>query len=166
MIGTNNYVNYPFGPIWGWWGNFFPWWWWHAYPFSAVGKKRNKLIFKKYFKKIAWPFFKTLCVIYFLIHSNVFDILCQAKHMCIVVYPPNNLLKIDFKCFFHCVAHLVGPPPSLSPWLVTLHLWSTFGPYGDPPYLLHPWWGKGDFPWCCVGYLCMYHKRCMISRFM
>jgi hypothetical protein len=39
----------------------------------------------------------------------------------------------DFKGFFHYVTHSIGPPSSLSPWFIILHLWSTFGPFGHPP---------------------------------
>jgi len=59
---------------------------------------------------------------------------------------PMILFFIDFKIFVHCIAHLVGPIPPLSPWFVTLHLWSTFEPYGDPLSLLHPWRANDDFP--------------------
>ncbi len=96
----------------------------------------------------------------------MFDILWEAKCRHIVVYLANDFFSIWLQMFFHYVAHLVGLASSISPWLVTLHLWSTFGPYGDPPYSLHPWWGKDGFPWCCVGCLCIYHKRCKISGFM
>jgi hypothetical protein len=43
------------------------------------------------------------------------------------------IFLIDFKGFFHYVAHSIGPPSSLSPWFIILHLWSTFRPYGHPP---------------------------------
>lgn len=46
------------------------------------------------------------------------------------------IFLIDFKGLFHYVAHLVGPPSSLSPWFIILHLWSTFGPSRDPPFLM------------------------------
>ncbi len=70
---------------------------------------------------------------------------------------------IGFKDFFHCIAHLFGPPTSFSSWFFTLHLWSTFEPYRDPPSSLCPWWGENDFPWCYVGCFCVYCERCMIK---
>ncbi len=49
-----------------------------------------------------------------------------------VVYSFDDLFfSIDFIGFFHWMAHSVGPPPPLSPWFTTLHLWSTLGPYED-----------------------------------
>jgi hypothetical protein len=36
---------------------------------------------------------------------------------------------------------------------------------GDPYSLLCPWWGEDNFPWCCVGCLCVYHEGCKISCF-
>ncbi len=72
---------------------------------------------------------------------------------------------IDFKIFFHCVTHSIGPPSPLSTQFVILHLWSTFGCHGDPLFSLHPWWGKDGFQWSCARCLCIYHKRCGISCF-
>jgi len=57
----------------------------------------------------------------------------------IVCLPSDPFLKFDFKGFFHYVAHSIVLLPSFSPWFITLHLWSTFGPYKDPPSLLCPW---------------------------
>ncbi len=75
-----------------------------------------------------------------------------------VVYSPNDFFfPIGFKHFFHYIVHLVGPPPSLSPWFITLHLWPTFGPYEEPPFSLCSWWGEDVCPWCYVG--------CKISGF-
>jgi hypothetical protein len=67
--------------------------------------------------------------------------------------------------FFHYIVHSIGPPPSFNPCLITLHLWPTFEPSGDPYSLLCRWWGENNFPWCCVGCLCMYHEGCKISYF-
>jgi hypothetical protein len=67
-----------------------------------------------------------------------------------IVYSPNDPFSfIGFKHFLHFVAHLVVPFSSFSPWFVTLHLWPTFRPYGDPLFLLHPLWKKDGFPWYC-----------------
>ncbi len=44
---------------------------------------------------------------------------------------------VSFKHFFHCIAHLVGLPPSFNLWFVTLHLWLIFGSYGDSHSSVH-----------------------------
>ncbi len=72
---------------------------------------------------------------------------------------------VCFKWFFYYVVHIVGLPPSLSPWFVIVHLCSTFGFYGDSLSLLCPWCGKDNFP-CCVECFCIYHEVCGISCFM
>jgi hypothetical protein len=59
-----------------------------------------------------------------------------------------------------CDVHQVGPPPFISLWLATLHLWPTFKLHGDSPSLLCSWWGKDDIPQCCMGCLCIHHERC------
>jgi len=76
---------------------------------------------------------------------DVLEILCRAKLGCVIVCLLNDhFLKFDFKGFFHYITHSIGPLPSLGPWFVTLHLWSTFGPYRDPPSLLCPWMASHD----------------------
>jgi hypothetical protein len=41
-----------------------------------------------------------------------------------VLYLPNDpFFFIDFKTSFHCVTHLVGPPPPISTWFVILQLY-------------------------------------------
>jgi hypothetical protein len=50
----------------------------------------------------------------------------------VVYLPIDPFFSIDFRGFFHYVVHLIGLPPFLSPWFVTLHLWLTFKPYEDP----------------------------------
>lgn len=49
------------------------------------------------------------------------------------------LFFFGFKCFFLHDAHQLGSPPSIGPWLVTLHLWPTFKPRKDPPFSLCSW---------------------------
>jgi len=62
----------------------------------------------------------------------------------IVYLPSDPFLNFDFKGFFHYVVHSIGPLPSLNPWFVTLHSWSTLGPNKDPPSLLCPWTTSHD----------------------
>ncbi len=88
------------------------------------------------------------------------------------------LFFIDFKGFFHYVAHSVGSPSSLSPWFIILHLWSTFGPYGDPmvgrgrlPMMLcnmflHLLWGMRHFIFymnknASMGWHCGFDEWCL-----
>jgi hypothetical protein len=81
----------------------------------------------------------------------------------VVCLSSDPFFEIGSKDFFHCIAHLVWPPPSFSPWFFTLHLWSTVGHYTDPPSSLCSWWGENDFRWCYVGCLYVYCERCMIK---
>ncbi len=62
-----------------------------------------------------------------------------------------------------CVANHNKLPPSFGFWFDTLHLWPTVRPHGDPPPLLHPWWGKDYIPWCHLRNVCVDCKRCKVS---
>jgi hypothetical protein len=63
-----------------------------------------------------------------LLILGMFEILCETI---LVFYLPNNpLFSIDFRGFFHYVTHSIGPPQSLKPWFVTLHLCQPLDPMG------------------------------------
>jgi hypothetical protein len=54
---------------------------------------------------------------------------------------------------------LVVPFSSFNPWFVTLHLWPTYRPYGDPLFLLHMLWKKDGFS--------LYYAKCFyITNFL
>jgi hypothetical protein len=53
--------------------------------------------------------------------------------------------------------------PFIGPWFVKLHMWPTFRPHGNSPFLLHSWQGNNNIPWYCVGCLCIHHKRCWLT---
>jgi hypothetical protein len=74
-------------------------------------------------EKLHDHFFLSPSLICLLIHirwisEGALQILCRVKCKCVVVRRS------------HYNAHSVGFHPFLNFWFVTLHLWSTFGPYG------------------------------------
>jgi len=167
VIGWTIWVHYPSITTWGWHMNFFPWWWQHAYPHLNIWQREKQIDFERVFQKdyMATIFLASSLICLLIRIGCVWNIMQSQVwvHGCLFAWL--SFFPIGFKHFFHYIVHSIGPPPSFSPWLVTLHLWPTFKPYGDPYSLLCRWWGEDNFPWCCVGCLCMYHEGCKISCF-
>lgn len=61
----------------------------------------------------------------------------RLKCRCMILWSPNDFFPNWLQMFFPLNCAFVQVSPSLNPWFVTLHLQSTFGPYGDPSFLLH-----------------------------
>jgi len=95
----------------------------------------------------------------------MFEVLCKARSKSLVVSSLcHPFLPFGLICFLLCNAHQVGPLPSLGPWVVTLHLWSTSRPHGDSLSLLCSWWGEDGIPWCCARCVYIHHKKHWFSR--
>ncbi len=65
----------------------------------------------------------------------------SARPMILFLLLVSNIFSIWLRIWV-CLSH------PLTPWSVTLHLWPTFKPYGDPLFLLHMLWRKYGFLWC------------------